>query len=144
MGAEGAPPRTPPSKPPPPPPLGASGRQLVGAVAGVQDRGVAPPVPRPFSKAPCPTQPLDHAIRLVIPSDPCGDWPKRCCLLLRRCTAPRVHRGRRCALGNGHGPCSEGPAHSSAAARLHAFGPPGPVHRWCKHSPGNGHGERRW
>ena len=41
----GAPRRTPPSKPPLPPPLGASGRQLVGGVVGVQDRGVAPPPP---------------------------------------------------------------------------------------------------
>ena len=29
--------------PPPPPPKGASGRQLVGGVVGVQNRGVAPP-----------------------------------------------------------------------------------------------------
>ena len=42
----GAPPRPPPPRPPPPPPpppQGASGRQLVGGVVGVQNRGVAPP-----------------------------------------------------------------------------------------------------
>ena len=36
-------PEPPPLQAPPPPPLGASGRQLVGGVVGVQDRGVAPP-----------------------------------------------------------------------------------------------------
>ena len=30
---------------PPPPPPGASGKQLVGGVLGVQNRGVAPPPP---------------------------------------------------------------------------------------------------
>ena len=33
----------PPLQGPPPPPQGASGRQLVGGVVGVQNRGVAPP-----------------------------------------------------------------------------------------------------
>ena len=37
------PPSNPP--PPPPPPPGASGQQLLGGVVGVQNRGVAPPVP---------------------------------------------------------------------------------------------------
>ena len=39
----GAPPRPPPPRPPRPSPQGASGRQLVGGVVGVQNRGVAPP-----------------------------------------------------------------------------------------------------
>ena len=37
-------PEPPPPSPPPPPP-GATGRQLVGGLVGVQDRGVAPPPP---------------------------------------------------------------------------------------------------
>ena len=37
------PPPKPPPLPAPPPPQGAFGRQLVGGVVGVQNRGVAPP-----------------------------------------------------------------------------------------------------